>query len=69
MNIKDKLLLIAASIINLMPATTAFAQNQQVDIEARYEGFDPSLFAEVHTGAKKPLPGAVLAAPRVTVKL
>ena len=55
-------------LISLIAATTAFAEIPEFEVEARYEGFDPSLFAEVHTGAKKPLPHKVLAAPRVTTK-
>ena len=59
---------IKSTIISLIAATTVLAENPQFEIEARYEGFDPSFFAELHTDAKKDLPAGVLAAPRVTTK-
>ena len=54
------------AIVSAMAASTAFAQPPQIEIEARYEGFSPSLFADVSTETNKPSPNGVLAAPRVT---
>ena len=59
---------IKSTIISLIAAATAFAETPQFEIKARYEGFPPSLFADLHRDAKNTLPDGVLAAPRVTTK-
>jgi type II secretory pathway component HofQ len=56
------------AIVNVIAAITAVAQNPQFEIEARYEGFSPSLFADIKTDAKKSSPHGVLATPRLTTK-
>jgi len=58
----------AASILVLIGATAALAAVPQFEIEARYEGFDPSFFKDVQVDPAKKSPEGVLAAPRVTTK-
>lgn len=57
---------IRSAIISLFAATSAFAETPQFEIEARYQGFAPSLFRDISRTAKNTLPDGVQAAPRVT---
>jgi hypothetical protein len=57
-----------SAMLSLFAATaTALAADQQVEIQARYEGFPPVYLKSAD--AKKSLPRGVLAAPKVTVKV
>jgi hypothetical protein len=60
--------IIKFGIVSAIAASTAFAQNPQIEIEARYEGFSPSLFADVNSEANKSSPDGILAAPRITTQ-
>lgn len=55
------------AIVSAIAASTACAQNPHIEIEARYEGFSPSLFADVAEANKSSETG-ILAAPRITTK-
>jgi type II secretory pathway component HofQ len=55
-------------LISTVAASTAFAQPPHFEIDARYEGFSPSLLADLSTEPNKSSPSGVLAAPRVTTK-
>ena len=59
---------IAFTILSLILGATVFAEPLQVEIEARYEGFDRSRYAEMGGSNKEHKPDDVLSAPRVTTK-
>jgi len=58
---------IAITILSLILGATVFAEPLQVEISARYEGFDRS-YLETANPNKEHKPGNVLWAPRVTTK-
>jgi Flp pilus assembly secretin CpaC len=60
--------IIRLALINLIAAATALAENPQFEIEARYEGFPPSLLANLKIEPAKGSPNGVLALPRFTTK-
>jgi Flp pilus assembly secretin CpaC len=55
-------------LISAIAASTAFAQSPQIEIDARYEGFSPSLMADISSETNKSSPSGVLAAPRITTQ-
>lgn len=60
--------IIKSAILILLAATSVFAEDAQFELEARYEGFDPSLFPELHSDTKNAFSEGVLTMPKATAK-
>ena len=59
---------IALTTLSLILGATVFAEPPQVEISARYEGFDRSRYAELASPNKEDKTSNVLSAPRITTK-